>query len=188
MSRHTPRVAGDEEFITNGQVASSINRTVLRTFDIHAFSIRNQLAIMPASALIQSATLQRFLTAWKEKDVDGTIELWSEDFTQRLLPAALGVPTKSRSQAEMVYPSLMSSLKNWNVSNPLDRSHVTNLLTLRYSWRSTRSSTMLQRALLLFTQHQTPTHRWRTRSGPWSTPSSFPSPRMGPRSAEWRRC
>jgi hypothetical protein len=188
MSRHTPRVAGDEEFITNGQVASSINRTVLRTFDIHAFNIRNQLTIMPASALIQSATLQRFLTAWKEKDVDGTIELWSEDFTQRLLPAALGVPTKSRSQAEMVYPSLMSSLTNWNVSNPLDRSHVTNLLTLRYSWRSTRSSTMLQRALLLFTQHQTPTHRWRTRSGPWSTPSSFPSPRMGPRSAEWRRC
>jgi ketosteroid isomerase-like protein len=71
---------------------------------------------MPASAPVQSATLDKFLTSWKEKDIDGTIGLWSDDFTQQILPSSLGVPTKSRGQAAMVYPNLMGSLTNWDVS------------------------------------------------------------------------
>lgn len=65
----------------------------------------------------QAKTLDRFLQAWKDKNTDATIALWSAGFTHQLLPASLGMPAHSRVEAEIVYPSLMSSLSNWNVSD-----------------------------------------------------------------------
>lgn len=70
---------------------------------------------MPAPADIQTATLNKFLEGWERKSVKETMALWSNDFTQQLLPLSLGMPESSRAQAEMVYPMLMDSLTNWKV-------------------------------------------------------------------------
>ncbi len=47
--------------------------------------------------------------------VEDTMALWSDDFTQQLLPLLLGIPANSRAQAKIVYPMLMNSLTNWKV-------------------------------------------------------------------------
>lgn len=71
---------------------------------------------MPAPAHIQAATLDKFLTAWKNQAVKDTIALWPDDFKQQLLPRSLGLPSHARAEAEMIYPKLMGSLNNWKVS------------------------------------------------------------------------
>ncbi|KAJ9605937.1 hypothetical protein H2200_009786 [Cladophialophora chaetospira] len=71
---------------------------------------------MISSASTQAATLEKFIQAWRDQDVEGTISLWSDDFTQTLLPASLGVPTKSRQMAEVVYGKLTRSLTNWKLN------------------------------------------------------------------------
>jgi hypothetical protein len=73
---------------------------------------------MPAPAEIQAATLDKFLTAWKNQAAQDTIALWSDDFKQQLLPYSLGLPSHNRAKAAIVYPKLMGSLKNWQVSHP----------------------------------------------------------------------
>ena len=70
---------------------------------------------MPAPAHIQAATLEKFLTAWRNQAVKDTIALWSDDFKQQLLPSSLGLHSQVRAEAEMVYPKLMGSLRNWKV-------------------------------------------------------------------------
>lgn len=72
---------------------------------------------MPAPAAVQADTLNKFLTAWKTQRVRDTVDLWSEDFTQRLLPLSLGLPPKSRSEAEMVNAKIVEHLTNWKVSH-----------------------------------------------------------------------
>ncbi|KAL7783869.1 hypothetical protein V8C37DRAFT_396641 [Trichoderma ceciliae] len=70
---------------------------------------------MPAPAEAQPATLKKFLGAWETNSVEDTMALWSDDFTQQLLPLSLGIPAKSKKQAEVAYPRLMKSLTNWKV-------------------------------------------------------------------------
>ncbi|MCJ1399415.1 hypothetical protein MMC11_002617 [Xylographa trunciseda] len=70
---------------------------------------------MPAQAHVQAATLDKFLAAWKNQSAEDTVALWSDDFTQRLLPLSLGTPLNSRAEAEVVYPKLTESLKNWKL-------------------------------------------------------------------------
>ena len=73
---------------------------------------------MPAPAHVQAATLDKFLTAWKNQAVKDTIALWSDDFKQQLLPCSLAAPSHTRAEAEMGYPKLMGSLRNWKVHKP----------------------------------------------------------------------
>jgi hypothetical protein len=72
---------------------------------------------MPAPAAVQAATLDRFLLAWKNQNAEDTVALWSDDFKQRLLPLSLGIPSKSRAEAEIVNARLMQHLTNWQVSH-----------------------------------------------------------------------
>lgn len=72
---------------------------------------------MPAAADVQAATLTKFLTAWKHGRANDTMALWSDDFTQRLLPLSLGAPCNSNAQAQLIYPKLVEALTNWKVSN-----------------------------------------------------------------------
>lgn len=70
---------------------------------------------MPAPAHIQRDTIDKFLTAWKDGNAQGSLDLWSEDFEQQLLPHSLQQPTRSRSHAEFFYPKLVNGLTNWKV-------------------------------------------------------------------------
>lgn len=69
-----------------------------------------------APAQVQADTLDKFLESWKSQAWEDTINLWSDDFKQRLLPFSLGTPLTSRAEAEVVYPTLVKSLTNWKVS------------------------------------------------------------------------
>ncbi|KAK3382219.1 hypothetical protein B0T24DRAFT_714344 [Lasiosphaeria ovina] len=70
---------------------------------------------MPAAADVQAATLDRFLESWKDQNARATIDLWSDDFKQRLLPLSLGTPVHSRAAAEAIYPKLVDNLTNWEL-------------------------------------------------------------------------
>ncbi|KAK8068762.1 hypothetical protein PG994_005378 [Apiospora phragmitis] len=70
---------------------------------------------MTSPAEVQAATLNKFLDAWRTQDVGTTIELWSEEFKQRLLPYSLGAAVRSRAEAAGIYPILTSSLTNWKL-------------------------------------------------------------------------
>lgn len=74
---------------------------------------------MPAPADVQTATLNKFLAAWETNDIEATVALWSDDFTQQLLPLSLGIPENSRAKAEIAYPRLMKNLTNWKVGTLL---------------------------------------------------------------------
>lgn len=71
---------------------------------------------MPVPAHIQAATLEKFLATWKDQAVEEMVALWSDNFTQQLLPLSLGTPLHSRAEAAAVYPKLTASLTNWKVS------------------------------------------------------------------------
>ncbi|KAG6358772.1 hypothetical protein INS49_012291 [Diaporthe citri] len=62
---------------------------------------------MPAPAHVQAATLDKFLASWKDSNPGNTMALWSDDFTQRILPLSLGMPVNSRVEAETFYPNLV---------------------------------------------------------------------------------
>ncbi|KAK6858845.1 hypothetical protein PG995_004698 [Apiospora arundinis] len=70
---------------------------------------------MASLAQVQADTLDKFLEAWKNQEAQKTIDLWSENFMQRLLPYSLGAAVQSRAQAEGIYPVLTSSLSNWKL-------------------------------------------------------------------------
>ncbi|KAL7783302.1 hypothetical protein V8C43DRAFT_185909 [Trichoderma afarasin] len=70
---------------------------------------------MPAPADVQTDTLNKFLAAWETNNIEDTVALWSDDFTQQLLPLSLGIPENSRAKAEIAYPRLMKNLTNWKV-------------------------------------------------------------------------
>ncbi|KAK8045576.1 hypothetical protein PG993_005600 [Apiospora rasikravindrae] len=70
---------------------------------------------MSSLAEVQADTLNKFLEAWRTQDVGTTIELWSDDFKQRLLPDSLGAAVKSRAEAAVIYPVLTSNLSNWKL-------------------------------------------------------------------------
>jgi hypothetical protein len=71
---------------------------------------------MPSLSSVQAATLDKFLTAWKTQNAGDMVALWSDDFQQRLLPLSLGIPPKSRNEAEYYNGKLMTNLTNWEVS------------------------------------------------------------------------
>ncbi|ETI19885.1 hypothetical protein G647_08900 [Cladophialophora carrionii CBS 160.54] len=70
---------------------------------------------MATSPAVQAATLNKFIEAWRDQDVEGTVALWSDDFSQTLLPSSLGMPPKPRETAEIVYSRLTQSLTNWKL-------------------------------------------------------------------------
>lgn len=152
---------------------------------------------MPAPAAFQADTLNKFLTAWKTQNVRDTVDLWSEDFTQRLLPLSLGLPPKSRSEAEMVNAKIVEHLTNWKVSNSRTKSAAKRHENPSFFPRSRanmtsssifeRSFTMLGEAPQPSTRHHLPTPLCLAKSGLMSTRSSCPSQRMGQKSAGYRR-
>jgi ketosteroid isomerase-like protein len=70
---------------------------------------------MPSPAEVQSATLQRFLDAWKRWDAQAWLAEFSDDFTQLTLPLNLGIPSRPRAQVEQVLPALMATIKSYEV-------------------------------------------------------------------------
>ncbi|KAK0729555.1 hypothetical protein B0H67DRAFT_638157 [Lasiosphaeris hirsuta] len=68
---------------------------------------------MPSPADAQVATLDKFLAAWQKGSAAETIALWSDDFTQRLLPLSLGRPALTRAQASAALSMMMGKLTNW---------------------------------------------------------------------------
>ncbi|TVY84596.1 Monooxygenase ptaG [Lachnellula suecica] len=70
---------------------------------------------MPAPADIQAATLDKFIKGWKKWTPEDWMATWSDDFKQGMLPFSLGVPSKSRAEAEFILPKLMAILTNYEV-------------------------------------------------------------------------
>ncbi|KIA75325.1 hypothetical protein HK57_00204 [Aspergillus ustus] len=70
---------------------------------------------MAAPAHIQKETLDKFLAAWQTGNAQDTISLWSDDFTQRLLPLSLQQPVQQRAHTEIFYPKLVGNLTNWKL-------------------------------------------------------------------------
>ncbi|KAH8703355.1 hypothetical protein BGW36DRAFT_422918 [Talaromyces proteolyticus] len=71
---------------------------------------------MPAAACVQAATLQRFLNAWANWDAQEHLSIFTDDFSQRTLPARLGIPTRSREQVEHTLPILISTVKSYHLT------------------------------------------------------------------------
>lgn len=69
---------------------------------------------MPALPHVQVATLDKFLTSWEKSIPKDTMALWSDEFTQKILPLSLSMPANSRVEA--IYPNPVKSLTNWQVS------------------------------------------------------------------------
>lgn len=72
---------------------------------------------MPAPAHVRVASLDKFLTSWENSNPKDTIALWSDECTQKTLPLSLSMPANSRAEAEAIYPNLVKSLTNWQVSS-----------------------------------------------------------------------
>ncbi|OKL55331.1 hypothetical protein UA08_09370 [Talaromyces atroroseus] len=70
---------------------------------------------MPAPAQIQKETIDKFLEAWGNSKAQDTMDLWSDDFEQQLLPFSLQQPVRQREHVELLYPALVSNLTNWKV-------------------------------------------------------------------------
>ncbi|EEQ33884.1 hypothetical protein McanCB56680_006474 [Microsporum canis] len=70
---------------------------------------------MPASAEIQTATLNRFIEGWKGWTPDGFLASWSHDCTQVTLPFSSGVPPHTRASVTKLFPQLMSILTNFQL-------------------------------------------------------------------------
>ncbi|KAL4815781.1 hypothetical protein BDW67DRAFT_185500 [Aspergillus spinulosporus] len=62
---------------------------------------------MPAPAHIQAATLDKFIAGWKTFTPEAWMASWSADCTQQILPFSLGVPARSRAEAQQVLPKLI---------------------------------------------------------------------------------
>lgn len=73
---------------------------------------------MPASIDVQKETINKFLAAWETGETQDTIDLWADDFEQRLLPLSLQQPVRTRAHAQFIYPKLVANLKNWKVGVP----------------------------------------------------------------------
>ncbi|KAK4994951.1 hypothetical protein LTR66_005133 [Elasticomyces elasticus] len=63
----------------------------------------------------QIRTIETFIACWKKQDVAGILSLWSADFTQAISPSTLGIPEKSRAEAEYVFAKLTSVLHDWKL-------------------------------------------------------------------------
>jgi hypothetical protein len=74
---------------------------------------------MPAPVHIQRETIDKFLTAWENGKAQDTIDLWSDDFEQQLLPLSLQQPRRPRAHTEFFYPKLVNNLTNWKVCGTL---------------------------------------------------------------------
>ncbi|KAM5468800.1 hypothetical protein MauCBS54593_004795 [Microsporum audouinii] len=71
---------------------------------------------MPASSSIQAATLQRFISAWKKWDAQEWISTFSNDFEQVTLPLSQGIPSRSRTEVEVVLPALVATVKSYKLT------------------------------------------------------------------------
>ncbi|EED18938.1 conserved hypothetical protein [Talaromyces stipitatus ATCC 10500] len=71
---------------------------------------------MPASIDVQKETISKFLAAWESGKAQDTIDLWADDFEQRLLPLSLQQPVRTRAHAQFIYPKLVENLKNWKLN------------------------------------------------------------------------
>jgi len=70
---------------------------------------------MSAPVHIQRETIDKFLAAWDNGNAQDTMNLWSDDFEQQLLPLSLQQPRRTRGHAEFFYPKLVNNLANWKV-------------------------------------------------------------------------
>ncbi|EED13797.1 conserved hypothetical protein [Talaromyces stipitatus ATCC 10500] len=75
----------------------------------------SQCINIPAPAHVQKETIDKFLDTWGNSKAQDTINLWSDDFEQRLLPFSLQQPVRRREHAEFFYPKLVNNLANWKV-------------------------------------------------------------------------
>lgn len=71
---------------------------------------------MPAAPEVQRATLERFIQGWSGWTPDGFLANWSDDCTQTTLPFTSGVPIRTRAHTVVLFPKLMSTLTNFQVS------------------------------------------------------------------------
>lgn len=71
---------------------------------------------MPASAKIQAETLDQFVAGWKSWNPDNFLATWSKDCTQHTLPFSSGIAPRTRADTERIFPILMSTLTNFQVS------------------------------------------------------------------------
>lgn len=72
---------------------------------------------MPAPANIQAATLDKFIAGWKTFAPEAWMASWSANCTQQILPFSLGVPARSRTEAQQVLPKLIEILINYEASS-----------------------------------------------------------------------
>lgn len=70
---------------------------------------------MPSLAQIQAATLNKFIEGWKGSTPESWTATWSDECQQKILPFNLGVPSKSRAEAQAALPDLLGVLKNFKV-------------------------------------------------------------------------
>ncbi|GIK06082.1 monooxygenase AgnL5 [Aspergillus viridinutans] len=71
---------------------------------------------MPAPALIQAATLQRFILAWKKWDAQEWISTFSDDFEHVTLPVGQGIPIRSRPDVELLLPALVATVESYELT------------------------------------------------------------------------
>lgn len=78
---------------------------------------RDQVS-MSAAHEIQAETLQKYIDGWTGWTVDGFLASWSKDCTQQSLPFSSGKPLLLRTQAEHLFPHLMSVMTDFKVKSP----------------------------------------------------------------------
>ncbi len=71
---------------------------------------------MSGSASVQEATLDKFVTGWKNWKPEDMFAVWSEAFTQRELPFSLGHPPQSRAEVEGTLRNATNFITNFEVS------------------------------------------------------------------------
>lgn len=70
--------------------------------------------VIPAAG-VQAKTLKKYIDGWRGWTVDGFLASWSEDCTQQALPFSSGKPLLTRTNAERLFPHLMSIMTNFEV-------------------------------------------------------------------------
>lgn len=78
---------------------------------------------MPTKREIQAATLEKFIDGWKKWTPADFLESFSDNCTQTTLPFKSGTGNpKSKVELERLFPILMGTLSNFEVSprNDLD--------------------------------------------------------------------
>jgi hypothetical protein len=71
---------------------------------------------MPAPVHIQEATLDKYIEGWRKFSPEEMLSVFSEDCKQQMLPCSLGVPARSRAEAQATLPKIAGILTNHQVN------------------------------------------------------------------------